>query len=580
MSAVGGTLWVEISRHTPFPDDLVRMVLVYADNQPLGITASCGAFAAHMMDGTLRTWGSATHGGRWLGDAPPQLASIVANDRAFAGIDRHGSLVTWGEQDHGGGGPDLSHLTDSMFSTIVSTRRAFAAITATERRLVAWGFPWYGGDMAQLPPQYRHERIAVVYASDWAFAALTTKGQVLTWGDVNAGGDSGTAATDLKDIRHVVPGRFAFAAITYTGKLVTWGNLACGGYSKAVNTYLEEHGRRIVSVSSTAGAFAARLDDGGVVAWGDPHSGGDLSAVASELKCVCKIWGNNSAFAALLTSGRVVTWGHGAHGGDSARVQSRLVDVDHVVAHRYGAAFAAVTVVGAVVTWGLSDAGGDSAAAQHSLQGGVGTVYWAQNAILGNTVGACAALKRDGTVVTWGSPLCGGSSEHVQPQLTGVRRIASTGRAFSALCWDGRIVSWGDPNRGGDMTPSPDAGPCYYTTRCLRCNNSARTGDRIGKTFGAAGGGVLRSRPRCFRSSSIPNTTQITGSGTSDSSDPVSLAESFPPDPVSLAESVTPDPVSLAESVTPPALPLPPPAVTPPTLSSATSTHSVSGTLR
>ena len=51
------------------------------------------------------------------------------------------------------------------------------------------------------------------------------------------------------------------------------------------------------------------MEDGSVVTWGSPDSGGDSSAVP---------------FAAVLEDGSVVTWGSPDSGGDSFAVQDQL----------------------------------------------------------------------------------------------------------------------------------------------------------------------------------------------------------------------------------------------------------------
>ena len=56
-------------------------------------------------------------------------------------------------------------------------------------------------------------------------------------------------------------------------------------------------------------AFAALTESGEIRAWGNPSSGGLLSAEASGLKGVKQIYSSSSAFAALTDQGRVVAWG-------------------------------------------------------------------------------------------------------------------------------------------------------------------------------------------------------------------------------------------------------------------------------
>ena len=71
-------------------------------------------------------------------------------------------------------------------------------------------------------------------------------------------------------------------------------------------------------------AFAAILESGAVVTWGDPDAGGDSSQVQEQLRNVQHIQATAHAFAAILQSGNVVTWGDPKEGGDSSRVQEQL----------------------------------------------------------------------------------------------------------------------------------------------------------------------------------------------------------------------------------------------------------------
>ena len=58
------------------------------------------------------------------------------------------------------------------------------------------------------------------------------------------------------------------------------------------------------------GAFAAILEDGSVLTWGDPRCGGDSSAVGDQLRGVRQIQCTGGAFAAILEDGSVICWGH------------------------------------------------------------------------------------------------------------------------------------------------------------------------------------------------------------------------------------------------------------------------------
>jgi hypothetical protein len=87
-------------------------------------------------------------------------------------------------------------------------------------------------------------------------------------------------------------------------------------------------------------AFAAILEDGSVVTWGDLGCGGDSSEVQDPLVNVKQLQATGYAFAAILADGSVVTWGDRAWGGDSLQVQDRLRDVRQIAATHL--AFAAI----------------------------------------------------------------------------------------------------------------------------------------------------------------------------------------------------------------------------------------------
>ena len=145
-------------------------------------------------------------------------------------------------------------------------------------------------------------------------------------------------------------------------------------------------------------SFAALKEDGSVVTWGDPFSGGDSSSVSSSLSSgVTQIFSTESAFAVLKDDGSVVTWGGPSSGGDNSSVSS-------------------------------------------SLSSGVTQIFSSERAF--------AALKEDGSVVTWGQDKWSGTDNSLSVISTrpsnlssGVSKIYSTGSAFAALKDDGSVVA-------------------------------------------------------------------------------------------------------------------------------------------
>jgi uncharacterized delta-60 repeat protein len=211
-------------------------------------------------------------------------------------------------------------------------------------------------------------------------------------------------------------------------------------------------GRTDVSITKiflNGAASACLRSDGSVVAFGNPHTGGDLGGTAALLDGtidVLDIFSNQSAYAALRSDGSVVSWGVAADGGYSGHVAAQLngaIDVITIASNESG--FAALRADGSVVSWGSPDGGGDSSAVSHLLDGSIDVTR------IFNNGSAFAALRADGSVVTWGDRY-GGDSSAVSNQLNGaidvVNIFPSIYAGFSALRADGSVVAWGDSSFG------------------------------------------------------------------------------------------------------------------------------------
>ena len=91
------------------------------------------------------------------------------------------------------------------------------------------------------------------------------------------------------------------------------------------NTPISESGRTAYEIRNKS-AFAAIRDDGSVVTWGDPKTGGDSSEVIDRLRGdVVQIYATRKAFAALKADGSVITWGDRRQGGNSDGVKNDLM---------------------------------------------------------------------------------------------------------------------------------------------------------------------------------------------------------------------------------------------------------------
>ena len=236
----------------------------------------------------------------------------------------------------------------------------------------------------------------------------------------------------------------AFAALKDDGSVITWGDPLSGGDSSSVAFSLQSG---VSQIFSTSAAFAALKQDGSVITWGDDGLGGDSSSVASYLKSgVSQISSTSAAFAALKDDGSVFTWGGYWDGGTSDNVTSQLQSGVSSVFSTYDS-FAALKDDGSVVTWGgrPPESGGNSSSVASYLKSDVSQVF--------STSKAFAALKNDGSVICWGESDMGGNSSSVNSYLsTNVIHVFSNQAAFAALKNDGSVITWGDVRAGGDSS--------------------------------------------------------------------------------------------------------------------------------
>ncbi len=316
---------------------------------------------------------------------------------------------------------------------------AFAAITG-KGSVVTWGAASQGGDSSSVSEKLS-SNVRAVYSNRYAFAALKADGSVVTWGDAESGGDSSSVAAAISsNVTAVYSTIYAFAALKSDGSVVTWGNATYGGNSSAVSDKLSSNVRAIYS---NAHAFAALKSDGSLVTWGNTTYGGDSSVVSDKLSTNVKaVYSNSSAFAALKSDGSVVAWGSASQGGDASSVAG-LLSSNVTAVYSTVSAFAALKADGSVVTWGISSYGGNSSSVASALSSNVTAVY--------STSAAFAALKTDGSVVTWGNGFYGGDSSSVAGKLSSnITAVQTTDYAFAAQKDDGSVVTWGFASYGGD----------------------------------------------------------------------------------------------------------------------------------
>ena len=252
-------------------------------------------------------------------------------------------------------------------------------------------------------PNYRHipcdlPAVDTVVTNSTAFAALTKSGEVITWGDSFAGGDSREVTEQLKQVKQIVPVKDGFAALRQDGSVVYWGN---------------------------AGKLS--LD----------------KALQARMTNITKLFANREAIAALDANGKVHTWGYGPYGGNSLQVQDELVDVVDIFAK--WRSFVALKKDGSAVVWGQVEESTNMKKLLPQLTDVAKLEYFQHT---------YAALKKDGSVVSWGWR---SDTYPIRSALKDVASLTANNCAFAILSPTGDAHFWGDGiNCGVDWIKKTD----------------------------------------------------------------------------------------------------------------------------
>lgn len=392
-------------------------------------------FAVLLNDGTPFSWGELFPTASSI-TAPPLPAgrcvvSMASSRFAFAALLDDGSLISWGK--------DQSSLTSVMQApsvpsgtkvvSIASTPTAFAALL-DNGNILAWGNQLYGGVAPELPDG---KKATALFSNGWAFAALLNDQMtVISWGHPNFGG-AGLITGDKK-IHSIVSTEKAFALLRGDHQVQVWGDVTQGG---ALPDFPKG---TIDQLAANEVAFVACFHDGTIFCWGDENGGGqtptippamalaDDSSVVITPRTVASIVGNERAFAALLDDGSLLAWGDSDWGGVTPALANGKTFTS-LVATQQG--FSAI-FSGGVLTWGQSMPAGKI----------VNLPQEKSITLLATTREAVAACFDDGSLQCWGVTDCGGTT----PYLFGkkVTALTSNDHAFTALLDDGTLQVWGE----------------------------------------------------------------------------------------------------------------------------------------
>jgi len=191
---------------------------VYQLEEVKAIQSTDHAFSAIKFDGTVISWGDldACSGNRQVRHQLRDVHEIQATAHAFAAIKTDGSVVTWPVEGEGASG---------LAAFIGSPCKLYSMWGCPCTNLNACRNQGYGGDSNSVQNQLT--RIRAIQASRRAFAALTTDGNVVTWGAAEAGGDSRSVQAQLRNVTCIQASHNAFAALREDGCVIYWpvGNL-------------------------------------------------------------------------------------------------------------------------------------------------------------------------------------------------------------------------------------------------------------------------------------------------------------------------------------------------------------------
>lgn len=304
--------------------------------------------------------------------------------------------------------------------------------------VVAWGQDNAG---AKIPANIiTMDDIVEVSCTRSAYAARREHGEVVAWGTAVAGGSmTGVAPLDFVE---VVGSSAAFAGIKTTGQVVAWGSASSGGTVPAPIGELND----VVKIVATASAFTAQRATGHVRAWGSAANGGTVPEDIAEFTDIKTIIGSQHAFAAHRANGRIVAWGSATHGGVVPDDIAAMTDIIELCCAN-GQAFTARRAMGQVIAWGNATSGGTI----DPLIGGLTDIV-----DVSANIRAFAARRGNGRVVAWGYPLEGGMVPDDIAGLDDIVQVCGSIRAFAALRKNGTVVAWGDTTVGGDTSTVVD----------------------------------------------------------------------------------------------------------------------------
>lgn len=231
----------------------------------------------------------------------------------------------------------------------------------------------------------------------------------------------------------------AFAARLNNGSCAGWGVAGWGGYSPSTQV---NYG--VACPAATFYAFSALRSDGSIFSWGDSNEGGMLPANIAALNSVLELKGARGTFALRSSVPPYIqSWGWGVDTTSAIDMAvppyiASMYDIKSLFANDN--AFVVINNNGQAFAWGDADAGG-------AISPYAGALY---------NISDCCASRRafavisQGMIEAWGDDDYGGDSSEAA-WINNAVRLVATESAFTALLASGGIACWGNPEYGNSL---------------------------------------------------------------------------------------------------------------------------------
>ena len=282
-----------------------------------------------------------------LGLLTTAVSTASADTPAVSARTPAGTVGGWGKREH----LDLPSSLDNTGATAIAAAANHGLAITPDGEVVTWGDSDAG--LPVVPASLTGTTVTAIAAGQSHDLALGSDHVVTAWGDDQYGQTDVPASLDGRTVTAVAAGGYHNLALTSDGKVTAWG-LDLSGQTD-VPASLD--GRTVVAISAGLEHSLALTSDGKVTAWGEDAYGQADVPASLDSRTVTAISGGGLHSLALTSDGAVTAWGYAGSGQTSVPAS---LDGKTVTAIAAGFQHSlALTSDGRVTAWG-ADALGQS----------------------------------------------------------------------------------------------------------------------------------------------------------------------------------------------------------------------------